>query len=110
MDFTTSGFDQFEALNKVENFDITLKQKGRKKETAISGWDRDIKELKGITKQLKKTLCCSGNVVKLEKDDDKKDQEPELVIVLFGDHRDEVTKFMVEKLDIKEDNIIIHGA
>jgi translation initiation factor SUI1 len=57
--------------------------------------------LKSITKSLKKSLNCNGNIVD--------DPTSGKVISLQGDHRQIVKTFLISNQIVKESDIVIHG-
>lgn len=65
---------------------INIWRKGRKKVTLISGIEKDI-DYKKILKYLKKHLATAGKI-----NTDKVTKEP--LILLFGDHREEMREFL----------------
>ena len=104
MDFTDDCNDELNNIMQVERFDIGFMQQGRKKKTSITGWNnsRDEDEMQAITATLKKKVChCSGN---LGKDDSGK-----YVITLFGDWREVVKSYLIDKQKVRPENIIVHG-
>ena len=104
MDFTDDCNDELNNIMQVERFDIGFMQQGRKKKTSITGWNnsRGEDEMQAITATLKKNVChCSGN---LGRDDDGN-----YVITLFGDWREVVKKYLLDKQKVRSENIIVHG-
>lgn len=77
------------------------KRTARKYITTIEGLvNRGIDPNKFIT-TIRKKLCCNGSVVK--------NKSGEEVIQLQGDHRDDLTKVLQEKFQVKDYDIIKHG-
>lgn len=73
-----------------------VKRNNRKCITSVEGMNDYGVDLKKVIKEWKKTLSCNGAV--------KND-----VITLQGDHREEIKKFCIDELEIKKDNIKVHG-
>ncbi|XLU27513.1 hypothetical protein S245_063579, partial [Arachis hypogaea] len=83
-----------------EYIHIRIQQRnGKKKLTTVQG----LKELglEKILKDLKKELCCNGNVVQ--------DKEHGKIIQLQGDHRKNVSQLLVQAGLVMKDQIKIHG-
>ena len=78
------------------------KTRGRKCVTTVENLDvidTDPLHWKDLFKHFRKKLChCNGSL-----------DEKEKVILLFGDQRTKVQKYLVEKDLVKEDNIKLHG-
>jgi len=91
-----------------EHVHLHITQTGRKYKTSISGLIRSETELTNILKKLKKDICnCNGSIEHNEKGD-----HSEKIIVLFGDQREKVVKYLTTGLtpSITRDKITIHGA
>ena len=107
MDFTTSTLgpstiDPFIG-DKREHVHLHMSQQGRKKKTSISGLVRSADELNIILRKLKRDICnCNGSI---DTDDDGGS-----VIILFGDQRETVRKYLLDTLKISYDDITVHGA
>lgn len=87
--------------DKRDYIHIRIQQRnGRKTLTTIQGLPKDF-DPKRILKTLKKEFATNGTVV----------DDPELgeVIQLQGDQRQKFHDFMVKDLEIKKQNIKIHG-
>ncbi|GMH38333.1 hypothetical protein BSKO_06217 [Bryopsis sp. KO-2023] len=76
------------------------KRNGRKCLTTVQGLPTKF-DKKKIVKALKKDFCCNGTVVE--------DPEWGTVIQLQGDHRKNVSQFLLEAKLVKKDNIKLHG-
>ena len=78
------------------------KTRGRKCVTTLENLeviDEDPVRWKDIFKDFRKKVChCNGSL-----------DEEEKTILLFGDQRAKVQKYLVDKKLVKEDNIKIHG-
>ncbi|XP_019191100.1 PREDICTED: protein translation factor SUI1 homolog 2-like [Ipomoea nil] len=84
-----------------ENVHIRIQQRnGKKSVTTVQGLRKEYSYDK-ILKDLKKELCCNGNVVQ--------DKEVGKVIQLQGDQRKNVSQFLVNAGLVKKDRIKIHG-
>ena len=76
--------------------------KGRKFLTIIE-YSFEKKELESMIKFLKKKLNCGGHVA-------SDDVSGKLIGILNGDHRTEVSKYIISLRTIQEDKIMVHGA
>ena len=76
------------------------KRTGRKFITTVENLPNDL-NFKKFLKMLKRDLSCNGSV---GADNDKRK-----TLILQGDHREELRKILIDELDIKDKNIIIHG-
>jgi translation initiation factor 1 len=98
---------------------IEMVQMGRRKTTIVSGIPEEF-DYKKILRFWKKAFNTSGSIGEKDKDkknkdakDQKKEKEPNEkkgeVIRVFGDHREDISKFLQnEGIAIKE-NIRVHG-
>lgn len=108
MDFNklSSNNEKKSNLSNVEKFteiDIYVKQRnGKKSITTIYGLGQDLESLKLYSKDLRKTIGCSCSV---SKDDESDDQ----ILKLSGKDTNNVIKYLTTKLNIKRENIAIHG-
>ena len=73
-----------------------VKRNTRKCITSVEGLDEYKVDLQKVIKAWKKKFSCNG-AIKTN------------VITLQGDKRDEIYNFCLEELEIKKDNIKIHG-
>lgn len=93
--------DNLDDIDK--NIDIYLKQRnGRKYITTIHGLTDDKSKLKVYAKDLRKLLSCSCSL-------DKHDETNETILKLSGKNTPKICSYLIEKLDVKKENIIIHG-
>mmetsp|Transcript_4821 Transcript_4821/g.18033 ORF Transcript_4821/g.18033 Transcript_4821/m.18033 type:complete len:125 (-) Transcript_4821:114-488(-) len=76
------------------------KRTGRKSVTTITGLSKKF-NFKKILKAFKKEFCCNGSI--------DKDKEGNKVIILLGDHREEVSRFFIEEKIAKTEDIVMHG-
>ena len=74
---------------------------GRKSISSISGLDKDL-DLKKLCKYLKKNFKCNGSV--------SDDNTYGKVVILQGDHRENIKLFLVDNNICPEAKIIIHGV
>tara|TARA_B110000908_G_scaffold2569_1_gene3519 strand:+ start:529 stop:822 length:294 start_codon:yes stop_codon:yes gene_type:complete len=74
---------------------------GRKSISSISGLDKDL-DLKKLCKYLKKNFKCNGSV--------SEDNTYGKVVILQGDHRENIKLFLVNNNICPEAKIIIHGV
>lgn len=101
MNITFNDYDPF-ADDILITSKIHLRIKKRNKTkciTIIDGLELLIEtddEMKKILRNLKKKYCCNGSI-----NDGN--------IILQGDHRSELKADLVSLLDIKSDNIEVHG-
>lgn len=72
----------------------------RKCLTIVQGLPDDL-DFKKILRQFKKAWCCNGSIIEQE--------EWGNVIQLQGDHRREISKFLIEEGLASKDMIKIHG-
>lgn len=101
-------FDEFDNHNDLEKeLDLKIhlrlqKRNARKSVTTVAGLNHydHIKPQK-LVGLLRKTLCCNGHQTQ--------DSDGLPIIQFQGDHRDQITKILVEKFDIKSKNIVKHG-
>lgn len=89
---------------KPVNLTVAIELYGSKKKTRIQGLDHpnlhlDLASAKAHLKILKNTLKCNGGI-------DKKTLE----IHLFGDHKDKVVKYLVDKNMVTENQISFVGV
>ena len=93
--------DNLDAIDR--NIDIYLKQRnGRKFITTIHGLNCEKSSLKMYAKDLRKLLGCSCSI-------DTDDETQETILKLSGKDTNKICTYLVEKLDIKKENIIVHG-
>lgn len=76
------------------------KRNARKAITTIEGLTEHNVNQKKLLAALRKKLCCNGSLKKTEKGE---------VIIVQGDHRDELSKFLKQELELKDNSIVIHG-
>ena len=93
--------DAFEDAGKREKIHIHYqKRNNRKTWTKIEGIEKDM--AKKISKKWKKLWGCNASL--------QKDEETEqTVLVLNGDHRGKVSRFLLENKIAEEDEMEIHG-
>lgn len=90
-------------VEKLTDIDIYVKQRnGKKSITTIYGLGQDLESLKLYSKDLRKTIGCSCSV---STDDETDDQ----ILKLSGKDTINVIKYLTTKLNIKKENITIHG-
>ena len=91
-------------LDKLDcNIDIFVKQRnGRKCITTIHGLNCDKNTLKIYAKDLRKLLGCSCSL-------DKDDETEQSILKLSGKDTPKICTYLIEKLDIKKENIVVHG-
>lgn len=98
------GLDPLAEKDSVTSSDAVhiriQKRNGRKCLTTVQGLPAKF-DKKKIVKALKKDFCCNGTVVE--------DAEWGTVIQLQGDHRKNVSQFLLEAKLVKKDNIKLHG-
>ena len=92
-------------VDKIEDFDsnidIYVKQRnGRKCITTIHGLGEDKEKLKVYSKDLRRLLGCSCSI---------SNEDDETFLKLSGKDTPTITNYLIEKLKIKLENIIIHG-
>lgn len=100
---------KFDELNELEeNFfsknkvTISVRQRnGRKCITTITGMAEDL-DLKKIVSYVKKTYNCNGSIVKNEEFGE--------IIILSGDQKDNIYKFLIDEEICEKDDIMIKGV
>lgn len=89
-------------LTVEEKIHLRIQQRtATKRITTLHGLSSTM-DLKEITRQLRKKLCCNGAIVI---DPDTTEQ----YIQFTGDQRQEIALYLVEKNIASKNNIIIHG-
>ncbi|EGC40593.1 hypothetical protein DICPUDRAFT_44503 [Dictyostelium purpureum] len=87
--------------NGISYIHIRIFQRsGRKAVTTVEKLPRDI-DFKRVLKYFKKTLNCNGNLLE--------DENLGTVIQLQGDHRKEVSTFIIEEKIAKKEFVKMHG-
>lgn len=107
MDFTTIGPSTIDPFigDKREHVHLHVSQQGKKYKTSISGLQRSHEEMNVILRKLKRDVCnCNGSI-----DVDVEDGDGS-VIILFGDQRSKVRKYLIDELKISDSDITVHGA
>ncbi|KAL5125839.1 Protein translation factor SUI1 [Glycine soja] len=90
-----------DAPGAKEYVHIRIQQRnGKKSLTTVQGLKKEFSYEK-ILKDLKKELCCNGNVVH--------DKELGKIIQLQGDQRKNVSHFLIHARLVRKDQIKIHG-
>jgi translation initiation factor 1 len=77
------------------------KRNGKKCVTTMENLDvidDDLSVWKSLFKHFKQTFCCNGCINKEEK-----------VIMLFGDQREKIKNYLIDKESIKKELIKVHG-
>ena len=92
-------------LDEIDkNIDIYLIQRNaRKYTTIICGLSNDESILKNYAKDLRKILGCSCSL-------DKNDETQKINLKLSGKDTQKICSYLTEKLNIRKENIIIHGG
>ncbi|XP_059277286.1 protein translation factor SUI1 homolog [Lycium ferocissimum] len=99
--------EEFSTRRAKEYVHIRIQQRNGKKSLTtiqglrLEGLRKEYLSFEKILKNLKKDLCCNGNVVQ--------DKELGKVIQLQGDQRKNVSQFLVNAGIVKKDQIKIHG-
>ena len=105
MDDIIFNDNNIEKLNQTDAIDIELEKRGSKKSnTYIKNWNLSKDELKIHLKTIKQTYGCNGSIKRVS--DEKKNNK--YILQLQGDKREVVKQYLI-KLDVSEDNIIVHG-
>ena len=87
-----------------KNIDIYLIQRNaRKYTTIICGLSNDESILKNYAKDLRKILGCSCSL-------DKNDETQKINLKLSGKDTQKICSYLIENLNIRKENIIIHGG
>ena len=92
------------SFDDVYSIEIWMENRGRKKNTFVSGWTLENTELKTHLKSLKKSLGCNGCVKTITTD--KGDIQ---VIHLQGDRIKDIYDYLI-KNSINKDWITIRGS
>ena len=92
-------------LDEIDkNIDIYLIQRNaRKYTTIICGLSNDESILKNYAKDLRKILGCSCSL-------DKNDETQKINLKLSGKDTQKICSYLIENLNIRKENIIIHGG
>ena len=103
--FGNNTYDPLAELNEAINTEkihirIT-KRNARKSICTIEKLNMEKSELKPILKNMKKNFACNGCII----DDDQHG----LIIQLQGDVREKAKEMLIQKYNIKEENIVTHG-
>jgi translation initiation factor SUI1 len=89
-------------LEAIKSIHIRVeKRNARKSRTILENLDllyKDEGDWKKFLKYLKQTLCANGSLDKKQK-----------TLMIFGDHRDKLKEFIINKKLAKEEQIKIHG-
>jgi translation initiation factor SUI1 len=94
--------DKLDHLDK--NIDIFVKQRrGRKCTTTIHGLNFTKEELKKYAKDLRKLLGCACSL-------DTEDENDDIFLKLSGKDTSKICEYLIKNLEIKKENIIIHGG
>lgn len=108
MDFDDFSQNDNNKSTKVENttsesIDIHVKQRnGRKCVTIVEGLGNDKDNLKSISKELRKKMCCSGSV--------GSNNEGDYYIKFAGKDTATIIEYLMTKLKFKRDQIHVHGV
>lgn len=103
IDFNTTSSESSEITTSNKIHIRVFKRNAKKYITIVEGLDQ-ILDFKGILKELRKNvLFCNGKV--------EKDKETNIqTLKLQGDHQEKLINFFTSKLDIKKENILVHGG
>lgn len=103
IDFNTSSSEATVTNTKDKVHIRVFKRTGRKYTTIVDGLDQSL-DFKKILKILRKDiLFCNGKV--------EKDKETEIKsLKLQGDHQEKLIDFFTSELNIKKDDIVVHGS
>lgn len=85
------------------NIEIRFEQRGKRKNTYMTGWGLDLPTQKNHLKVLRNKLSCSGSCKKKKIDNTEK-----LVFHLQGDHVETLKKYLLNQ-GVKNDDIKIKG-
>lgn len=92
--------DAFEDAGQRNKIHIRYQKRNNKKVwTKIEGIDNDL--AKKISKKWKKQWGCNASI--------QKELDESYVIVLNGDHRGKVSRYLIENKIVEEDEMEIHG-
>ncbi len=109
MDFNdlqnNSSIQALNTLDQIDkNVDIYLIQRNaRKYTTIICGLNNDEEILKSYAKDLRKLLGCSCSL-------DKNHETQVTNLKLSGKDTQKICSYLIENLNIRKENIIIHGG
>ena len=84
-----------------ESILIVVDRRGRKQNTYISGWNKEVQELKTHLKNLKKNLACNGSVK-----EHLIDGENKIVIRIQGNHLVKIKEYLIDN-GVTESNISV---
>ena len=106
MDFNklniSTNVQNVEKISSFDNIDIYLKQRnGKKYITTIHGLDTDKENLKVYSKDLRKLLGCSCSI---------SNEDDDIFLKLSTKDTNQIINYLIEKLNLKLENITIHGG
>ena len=106
MDFNklniSTNVQNVEKTSSFDNIDIYLKQRnGKKYITTIHGLDTDKENLKVYSKDLRKLLGCSCSI---------SNEDDDIFLKLSTKDTNQIINYLIEKLNLKLENITIHGG
>jgi len=106
MDFNklniSTNVQNVEKVSSFGNIDIYVKQRnGRKYITTIHGLDTDKENLKVYSKDLRKLLGCSCSI---------SNEDDDIFLKLSTKDTNQIINYLREKLNLKLENITIHGG
>lgn len=101
--------DDFDTTDKNNHFTTTvhfhLRKDGKKSSTIISGLGFENKEnLNTFLKTIKKKFGINGCYK-----EDKKSEIMQEVFIFSGDCREKVKQFLIDNMNIEEENVKMHG-
>jgi len=96
--------DPFDELSSSRENKVNIRiqmRKGKKAIVSVEGLADDL-DLKKITKYLKKKFNCNAHI--------KSDDTYGDIILVQGDHREQIRNFLITEEIIDKNQIIMHGA
>lgn len=109
------SFNPMDALTLEDNVKIHIqiqKRNARKNITTVVGLDLLDLDLKKLLKCFKKNFQCNGTIddgSKTTSSGNENKKNPVGAIIMSGDQRENVKKFLIENKITKEEFIIVHG-
>ena len=109
------NLDSLNTFPLIDNIKIHIqvqKRNARKNITTVVGLDLLNLDLKKLLKTFKKTFQCNGTVDEGKKSASSGNQQKNQsqgAIIMSGDQRENVKKFLIDNKIVEEEFIVVHG-